>query len=145
MPLSPGVHARAVSAGCRAQGPGYAGDSGCEMNLLHAQQRLQGNPAGRALLTAASWVYGSAVMARSLLYRVGLLRRQRLPVRTICFGNLTAGGTGKTSAVLLAARFIRKQERRVAILSRGYRKLDRSADMQVLLDAHDIPWEKVGD
>lgn len=101
---------------------------------------------GRALLTVLSWVYGAAVVLRALLYRLRILRSKRLPVKIICFGNLTVGGAGKTSAVLLAAQYLRKKQYPIAILTRGYRRLKHSSRVRVLLDAQDVPsWEEVGD
>jgi len=48
------------------------------------------------------------------------LATQRVSVPVISVGNLTTGGTGKTPMVEYVAGFYRQQERRVAILSRGY-------------------------
>jgi len=65
-------------------------------------------------------LYG-AVLAR----RARRLRARRLPRPVISIGNLAWGGGGKTPlAVALAAR-LRDGGRRVAILSRGYRRTTR--------------------
>jgi tetraacyldisaccharide 4'-kinase len=44
----------------------------------------------------------------------------RVAVPTICVGNLTAGGAGKTPVVLSLAQLLRARGRRPHILSRGY-------------------------
>jgi tetraacyldisaccharide 4'-kinase len=53
-----------------------------------------------------------------------LMRALRTPVRpeahVISFGNLTAGGTGKTPAVIECARQKLREGARVAVLTRGY-------------------------
>lgn len=67
-----------------------------------------------ALLTAAT-----------PLVRLGMWRRRRLPrvrvsAQVISFGNITAGGTGKTPAVIEYARRCVDAGRRVAVVTRGY-------------------------
>ena len=47
-------------------------------------------------------------------------RRETVPARVISFGNLTAGGTGKTPAVIDRARRECAAGERVAVLTRGY-------------------------
>jgi tetraacyldisaccharide 4'-kinase len=56
------------------------------------------------------------------LYRAGWLRRDRLPRPVISIGNLTVGGTGKTPIVIHIAEWLLAHNKRVAILSRGYRR-----------------------
>ena len=53
---------------------------------------------------------------------MGLLPVKKLPLKAVCIGNLTVGGTGKTPAVSWVARFFREREIPVAILRRGYRR-----------------------
>lgn len=62
-----------------------------------------------------------ASLAQYLGIRARLLRRPvRVPAYVISFGNLTAGGTGKTPAVIQRAQRERDAGRQVAILTRGY-------------------------
>ncbi len=78
-----------------------------------------GRPA-RALLHVASWIYGLGVAVRLGLYRTGLLRRHRVSARVISIGNLTAGGTGKTSFVVLLVQELKDRGLRPAVVIRGY-------------------------
>ena len=57
---------------------------------------------------------------RNWAFEHGWIGRVQAAVPVVSVGNLTLGGTGKTPCVEYVARFIREQERRVAILSRGY-------------------------
>jgi tetraacyldisaccharide 4'-kinase len=57
---------------------------------------------------------------RRALYRVGILKPRRLPRPVISVGNIAAGGTGKTPAVIAVARFLAGRGLRVAVLTRGY-------------------------
>ncbi|MEI6563390.1 MAG: tetraacyldisaccharide 4'-kinase [bacterium] len=62
------------------------------------------------------------VRLRHLLYDHGILRHHTLGCQVISIGNLTVGGTGKTPVVEVFARTLQKRGRKVAILSRGYKK-----------------------
>ena len=66
--------------------------------------------------------YGVVARLRALLYHWGWFAQQRLPVFVLSVGNLTLGGTGKTPVVILLADWLLAQGKRVAILSRGYRR-----------------------
>jgi len=75
---------------------------------------------GRVLLWILSRFYLAAVALRRALYASGLLRSCSLPARVVCFGNISAGGTGKTPTVIAAARELKGLGFRPAILLRGY-------------------------
>jgi tetraacyldisaccharide 4'-kinase len=73
----------------------------------------------RKLLFPFSIVYGAISLLRNKCYDLGLLHSWKIPVKSICVGNLSTGGTGKTPHVIhLASHF--SDIRKVAILSRGY-------------------------
>ncbi len=91
-------------------------------------------------LHKASTLYCTAVQLRLMLFESGILRRYPLGCQVISVGNITVGGTGKTPMVEALARELRGKGRRVAILSRGYRKKERSW-RQRLRDA--LPWRPV--
>jgi tetraacyldisaccharide 4'-kinase len=75
-----------------------------------------------AVLKGVSLVFRNVVLARLFLYDFGIFRRYPLGCQVISVGNITAGGTGKTPVVEIFARELQKSGRKVAILSRGYRK-----------------------
>ena len=75
-----------------------------------------------ALLWCLSKVFQMVVSLRYLLYAIGVLRRFPLGCQVISIGNVTAGGTGKTPVTEIFARELTKAGRKVAILSRGYRR-----------------------
>ena len=74
------------------------------------------------VLKSISLVFRTVVLSRLFLYEVGIFRRYPLGCQVISVGNITAGGTGKTPVVEIFARELQKSGRKVAILSRGYRK-----------------------
>ena len=75
-----------------------------------------------ALLKGISLVFLAVVSLRYFLYGIGLLRRYPLGIQVISIGNVTAGGTGKTPVTEIFARTLAAEGRKVAILSRGYRR-----------------------
>lgn len=76
----------------------------------------------RNFLWVLSWLFHAAVQFRLWLYRKGIFRPHALGCQVISIGNLTVGGTGKTPIVEVFARTLQQSGRKVAILSRGYRK-----------------------
>jgi tetraacyldisaccharide 4'-kinase len=81
----------------------------------------------RWLLWPLTIPYGAATRLRGRLYRAGILRPRRLDGMVISVGNLTVGGTGKTPMALWIAERLAAENKRTAILTRGYRK-ENSAD-----------------
>lgn len=77
------------------------------------------------VLAPLSWLYGVAVGVRNALYDYGLFREVCFPVTIISVGNLAVGGTGKTPHVIRFARLLHERGKRVAVLSRGYRRRSR--------------------
>ena len=74
------------------------------------------------VLKGLSYLFLAVVSIRYFLYRTGLLRRYPLGTQVISIGNVTAGGTGKTPVTEIFARTLAAEGRKVAILSRGYRR-----------------------
>jgi tetraacyldisaccharide 4'-kinase len=75
--------------------------------------------------------YGVVARLRALLYDWGWFDQRRLPVPVLSVGNLTMGGTGKTPAVILLVDWLLAQGKRVAILSRGYRRTSTAQYLMV--------------
>jgi tetraacyldisaccharide 4'-kinase len=83
----------------------------------------------RAFLSLMTVVYAALHGTRRLFYRIGLFRSTRFPCPVVSVGNITAGGTGKTPLVEFLARWFARKNFRIAILARGYGKVDdRGAD-----------------
>jgi tetraacyldisaccharide-1-P 4'-kinase/lauroyl/myristoyl acyltransferase len=66
---------------------------------------------------------------RRALYRAGVLRGKRLHRPVISIGNIAAGGTGKTPAVIAVTRFLAGHGLRVAVLTRGYGRAGTSSGL----------------
>ena len=74
------------------------------------------------VLKVFSYLFGGIVAIRYFLSRTGVLRGYPLGIQVISIGNVTAGGTGKTPVTEIFARTLAAEGRKVAILSRGYRR-----------------------
>ncbi len=67
-----------------------------------------------------SILYGVGVRFRLKAYEKRIFRGKSLPGFVVSVGNITAGGTGKTPAVAMLAKWALGEGHRVAILSKGY-------------------------
>jgi len=76
-------------------------------------------------LRPVSFVWGLCSYARLRAYGCGWLKQHRLPRPVVSVGNLTCGGTGKTPVTIDLAKRLIKAGKKVAILSRGYRRKSR--------------------
>ena len=97
-----------------------------------------------AILKQMSFLYRAVVQVRLFLYLKGILRHHTLGCQVISIGNLTVGGTGKTPVVEIFARRLQQAGRRVAILSRGYKKsepsfAEKTLDLLLLRDKRRPP------
>jgi tetraacyldisaccharide 4'-kinase len=95
----------------------------------------------RTGLWLASIPYGQAVRCRNGAYDRLWKCSHSARVPVVSVGNLTVGGTGKTPCVEYIARFYRRCERRVAILSRGYGGAGGRNDEALVLEDNllDVP------
>lgn len=71
----------------------------------------------RAFLFILSLIYGAVVVILVAFYRI---KPVRLGAKVISVGNITLGGTGKTTFVEYLSGLLSSQGRKVAVLSRGY-------------------------
>lgn len=74
----------------------------------------------RLLLLPFSWIYGCITWIRNKLYDLNIFSSYEIPVNSICVGNLSMGGTGKTPHVDFLTRLFLTEGKQIAILSRGY-------------------------
>src|SRR5215216_2520415 len=86
----------------------------------------------RALLWLPAKLYELVVRLRVAVYETQYRKQKRLDAVVISIGNIVLGGTGKTPMVEYIARYIKSEDRSVAILTRGYGR--ESSGMRVLND-----------
>jgi len=90
-------------------------------HLISGEERAWwGNPA-RAGLWALSGLYAGIVSGYRAGFDLGLLKPTRLPCPVLGIGNITVGGTGKTTTVRWLVRRLQEWGVHPAVLSYGYR------------------------
>ena len=87
-----------------------------------------------------SLIYALVVYFRNLLYDYQILGSKSFNTTTICVGNLSVGGTGKTPMIELLIRLM-QANRKLAVLSRGYRRKTKG----LLLASEDSTAREIGD
>ncbi len=115
------------------------------MDFIAWQKRLSTNFLGRGVLLAASKIYGLGGFFNRMAYEKGWKLSKRVNSRVVCIGNISAGGTGKTTAVLLAATTLAQAGLRVAIVSRGYKRQQKAQGPVILFDNPETDWRLAGD
>jgi tetraacyldisaccharide 4'-kinase len=86
--------------------------------------------------------YKLGVRGREMAYEKGLLKAKRLPRYTICVGNITVGGTGKTPLVMRLVSDLIARGCRPAVLLRGYKR-ERKTSHPVLVRGPEAIYAKI--
>lgn len=95
----------------------------------------------KSLLLPFSFIYGLVLILREKLYTAGILKSEIAPIHTICLGNVTVGGTGKTPLTIYLAKHF-SASYSVAVISRGYKSEVRT---ETHLVKNDDTAELIGD
>jgi tetraacyldisaccharide 4'-kinase len=94
----------------------------------------------RLFLFPFSFLYWIISSVKNFLYETKLIKSFRVNKKIICIGNITTGGTGKTPITISIAKALLNQKKKIAILSRGYKRLTKG-----FLEVDEINAEKFGD
>lgn len=92
-------------------------------------------------LRIISFFYFIGYKIRLYLYKINILKPHKLRAVVISVGNITTGGTGKTSVTIELAKYFLRSGFKVAVLSRGYKKKTNSTNNNgaiLVSDGHDI-------
>ena len=73
------------------------------------------------ILFPISLLYGIVVHTRNFLYDIKVFKSKAIQTPTICVGNLSVGGTGKTPMIEYLIKLLH-DDYKIAMLSRGYRR-----------------------
>ncbi|MFH1904097.1 MAG: tetraacyldisaccharide 4'-kinase [bacterium] len=71
------------------------------------------------------------------MYSMNLLKKRKLSSKVISIGGITLGGVGKTPVVELLVNMLIKKGKKVAVLSRGYRRVEDS-DIKLVSNGKEI-------
>ncbi len=84
-----------------------------------------------------SWIYGLITFTRNKCYDFGCFKSFDIPVKSICVGNLSTGGTGKTPHIDLLINLLLQENKKIATLSRGYGRKTKGI-LEVFSDSNAI-------
>ncbi|MAM14078.1 MAG: tetraacyldisaccharide 4'-kinase, partial [Candidatus Marinimicrobia bacterium] len=89
--------------------------------------------------------YWGVIFWRNIFYNFNFFVSRKIPTKVISVGNITAGGTGKTPAVIYLSQIFKKRNYKVAVLSRGYGR--KTAGTQLVTAGKDkvLDWRNFGD
>lgn len=88
------------------------------------------------IINPYSWITAT----RNLLFDYELIKSRKFTIPTICIGNITVGGTGKTPHTEYLIKLL-KSKYRTAVLSRGYGRKSKG----YILAEYDTPANQIGD
>ncbi|MCX7876611.1 MAG: tetraacyldisaccharide 4'-kinase [Melioribacteraceae bacterium] len=74
----------------------------------------------RIILSPLLFLYALIINARNFLFDKNIFKTKKVNAKVISVGNITVGGSGKTPLVILIAELIKKINKKVGVLSRGY-------------------------
>jgi len=89
------------------------------------------------LLYAGALIYSAVIYLRNALYASGIIKIFRIDKPVISIGNLTTGGTGKTPMTIHLAKLLRTFDKKVLIVSRGYKGAAERCGI-VVSDGHSV-------
>jgi tetraacyldisaccharide 4'-kinase len=118
------------------------------IQVVNKKERTRGERAIYFALLVLSRIYGCLISLRVLFFRWGIFRKRSFGCLVISVGNITTGGTGKTPIVEVFARALSKEGRKVAVLTRGYRRHPAKSKNDVLVvqgDKGNLSAYEVGD
>ena len=94
------------------------------------------------LLLPISWGYICLIGLRTLLYKLGLYKTEKLEVPVIVVGAIGVGGSGKTPLVILLGQYLSRLGYKPGVVSRGYRARSTVWPREVSMETTSI---EVGD
>ncbi len=107
-------------------------------NIHYSRQKA--NFALNFALLIGEFFYSIIINLKNLLYRKNVLKEKKVNAYVICVGNLTTGGVGKTPVVIELANKI-SEEKRVAVISRGYKSKLSNKSVNVIKDYKGVKFE----
>jgi tetraacyldisaccharide 4'-kinase len=99
--------------------------------MIKSDQKL-----ARAVAWLPAKAYELAVRLRVAAYETEYLKSKKLDATVISVGNLSLGGTGKTPFTAFISRYLKEEDHRVAVLTRGY---GRNSTGRRVLNVKDSP------
>ncbi len=97
----------------------------------------------RKIAFPISLIYALVVYLRNFLFDIGVFKSKSFSTPTVCVGNISVGGTGKTPMTEFILRML--IDKKVAVLSRGYKRKSEgyvlADESSTVLDLGDEPFQ----
>ena len=116
--------------------------------FLLIYKKYKNNKIFNLFLYFLSLLFLAGYKLRLVLYKLKILKTYKLPAYVISIGNISSGGTGKTTLVMEIAKHLIAKDYKVAILSRGYkRNIEKNDGVILVSDGEDIitDYDRAGD
>jgi tetraacyldisaccharide 4'-kinase len=97
------------------------------------------------LLKILTWLYWLGYQLRKGLYGSAIIRPVKTGIPVISVGNLTWGGTGKTSLVIYLASRLERTGKKVVVLTRGYGRKSKTQAVVEKKGLIEQKWRDCGD
>lgn len=81
-------------------------------------------------------VYFALVKIRTLFFEKNVFKSRHISAKVVSVGNITVGGSGKTPLVIFLANLLKRENKKVGVLSRGYRR--RTSGYQLVSDGEKV-------
>jgi len=90
----------------------------------------------RIILSPLLPFYYLFILIKNILYDNNILKQYRSSVKIISVGNISTGGTGKTPFAIFLIDFLLKRNKKVCIISRGYKR--KSNNLKIGFDGKNV-------
>lgn len=91
------------------------------LSIIHGERISLDAMLIKGALKPLSLLYAAGLKIYLAPYRVGLRKQFRLPCAVISVGNISVGGTGKTSLTIRICEYLIDNQIKTCVLNRGYR------------------------
>lgn len=91
------------------------------MNIEIIRNKIKSNFLGYFLLWLLSIIYWIIFNLKKMLYQLNILKRYKSKTQIICIGNVSSGGTGKTTFTASYAVKLKQSGKNIAVILRGYK------------------------
>lgn len=99
------------------------------MDIESLRNKIRNNYIGRLFLFLLSYIYYSLFLTKKKIYDFRIIKPKKFSRPIICVGNISTGGTGKTTFVISLSKNLSNSKIKHVIVTRGYKSNVRYNDI----------------